>query len=112
GASVEEAEKKISKIFSDNQPWMDSSPRLSRLVSLSDLHFEKNLLDQVIPHGNPRNFWIFTVLAVLLLAVASVNFVNLSIARIGARMKEIGIRKIIGATKYHLFVQVMVETFL
>jgi putative ABC transport system permease protein len=110
GASVEEAEKKISKIFSDNQPWMESMT--SRLVPLRDLHFEVGLLDQVIAHGNFRNLWVFSILAILLLAVASVNFVNLSIARIGTRIKEIGIRKIVGASKYHLFVQVMVETFL
>lgn len=112
GASVEEAEKKISKIFSDNQPWSSSSHLVSRLVPLTDLHFEKSLLNQIIPHGNIRNLWVFTVLAVLLLAVASVNFVNLSIARIGVRMKEIGVRKIVGAAKHHLFAQVMVETFL
>jgi len=111
GASVEEAEKKISKIFSEGQPWRDKSPP-SRLVPLADLHFETDLLDRVIPHGNIRNLWIFSVLAVLLLAVASVNFVNLSIGRIGFRMKEFGIRKTIGASKYQLFIQVMVETFL
>ena len=111
GASVEEAEKKISKIFSDSEPWRDKSTP-SRLVPLANLHFETDLLERVIPHGNIRNLWIFTILAVLLLAVASVNFVNLSIARIGIRMKEIGIRKTIGASKYQLFIQVMVENFL
>lgn len=111
GASVEQVEKKISRIFSDNQPWMVNSPP-SRLVPLSDLHVEKDLLDQIISHGNSRNIWVFTILAMLLLAVASVNFVNLSLARIGFRMKEIGIRKTIGASKYQLFNQVMAETSL
>ncbi len=111
GASVAEAEEKISNIFSDHQPWRTQSPP-SRLLPLADLHFEKEILAGVIPHGNIRNLWIFTVLAVLLLAVASVNFVNLSVARIGIRMKEIGIRKTIGASRYQLFIQIMVETFL
>src|SRR5690606_25704815 len=100
-----------SRIFSDNQPWMENSPS-SRLVPLSDLHVEKDLLEQIISHGNTRNVWVFTILATLLLAVASVNFVNLSLARIGFRMKEIGIRKTIGASKYQLFNQVMLETSL
>src|SRR5690606_27099734 len=111
GASVEQAENKISRIFSDNQPWMENSPS-SRLVLLSDLHVEKDLLEHIISHGNTRNVWVFTILTTLLLAVASVNFVNLSLARIGFRIKEIGIRKTIGASKYQLFNQVMVETSL
>lgn len=113
GASLEEAEKKIAEIIAKNRPkWMADSPRRTKLVALTDLHFESGLLDQIIPHGNTLNLWIFSILAILLLGVASVNFVNLSIARIGTRLKEIGIRKTVGASKYHLFVQVMVETFL
>ncbi|WP_162415919.1 ABC transporter permease [Cyclobacterium roseum] len=113
GASVKEAEKKISEIITNNRPkWMADSPRKSKLVALTDLHFDRDLLDQTIPHGNTLNLWVFSILAILLLGVASVNFVNLSIARIGTRLKEIGIRKIVGASKHHLFVQVMVETFL
>jgi len=113
GASIEEAEKKIDQIIASNRPkWMATSPRKTQLAALTDLHFETELLDQIIQHGNIRNLWVFTILAVYLLAVASVNFVNLSIANIGSRIKEIGIRKIVGASKYQLFVQVMVETFL
>ncbi|MBD3628456.1 ABC transporter permease [Cyclobacterium sp.] len=113
GASLEEAEKKIAEIIASNRPpWMADSPRRTKLVALKDLHFEKGLLDQIIPHGNTLNLWVFSILAVLLLAVASVNFVNLSIARIGSRIKEIGIRKTVGASKQHLFIQAMVETFL
>lgn len=112
-ASIVEAEQKIAEIIARNRPsWMAESARRSKLVALRDLHFENGLLDQIIPHGNTLNLWVFTILAVLLLGVASVNFVNLSIARIGTRLKEIGIRKIVGASKNHLFVQVMVETFL
>ncbi|MEX2594134.1 MAG: ABC transporter permease [Anditalea sp.] len=113
GVSIEEAEGKIDQIIiSNRQKWMADSPRRTKLVALSDLHFETGLLDQIIPHGNTLNLWVFSILAILLLVVASVNFVNLAIARIGIRLKEIGIRKIVGASKNQLFVQVMVETFL
>ncbi|WP_439482740.1 FtsX-like permease family protein [Cyclobacterium plantarum] len=113
GASLEEAEQKIAEIIAGNRPpWMADSPRRTKLVALKDLHFETGLLDQIIPHGNTLNLWVFSILAVLLLAVGSVNFVNLAIARIGIRLREIGIRKIVGASKNQLFAQVMVETFL
>ncbi|MFC4874447.1 ABC transporter permease [Negadavirga shengliensis] len=109
--SVSQAERKITNIFHNNQPW-NKEIYINHLIPLMDLHFKQELSNPVIAKGNPRNLWIFTVLAILLLAVAGVNFVNLSIARIGFRMKEIGIRKIVGAAKNQLFAQVMVETML
>src|SRR5690606_22843596 len=84
----------------------------SQFVQLKELHFKQELAGNFIKHGNPQSVRIFTLLAVLLLIAASINFVNLSIARISLRMKEIGVRKIVGAAKRQLFAQVMSETTL
>jgi len=105
-----QAEEKITKVFMVNRD-QDSTMK-SRLVPIQDLHFKQELAGNFIKHGNPQSVRIFTLLAVLLLITASINFVNLSIARISLRMKEIGIRKIVGAAKRQLFAQVMVETIL
>ena len=53
---------------------------------------------------------IFGVIAILLLVIGAVNYVNLSTARALDRAKDVGIRKIIGANRLHLFLQFMTET--
>jgi putative ABC transport system permease protein len=55
---------------------------------------------------------IFMVVALLILVIACINYVNLSTARSMLRSKEISMRKIVGAAKSHLFMQFIVETAL
>ncbi|MCO5948671.1 ABC transporter permease [Mucilaginibacter flavidus] len=55
---------------------------------------------------------IFIVVALLILVIACINYVNLSTARSMLRSKEISMRKIVGAAKTHLFLQFIVETAL
>src|SRR5699024_10715747 len=55
---------------------------------------------------------IFMLVAVLLLTIAAINYVNLSTARSMLRAKEVSIRKITGATKSQLFFQFIAETLL
>lgn len=108
--SPHQAEEKITSVFMEHGG-QDSSI-VSRLIPIQDLHFKQELKGISFKHGNPQSVRIFTLLAVLLLITASINFVNLSIARVSLRMKEIGVRKVVGAEKRQLFGQVMVETML
>jgi len=55
---------------------------------------------------------VFIIITILLLAIAAVNYVNLSTARAMARAKEVSVRKVIGANKLHLFFQFVVETLI
>jgi putative ABC transport system permease protein len=59
-----------------------------------------------------RMVQIFMLVVILLLAIASINYVNLSTARSLIRAKEVSIRKIVGAKKQQLFFQFITETFL
>lgn len=112
GADKVDLESRITNVFHENQPANFGTSRIRQLLPIKDLHYQEALDNPMIPKGNPENIRIFTLLAVLLLITASVNFVNLSIARVGTRLKEIGIRKIIGAAKRQLFTQVISETAL
>lgn len=76
------------------------------LDPLKDMHL-------ITPDGNKsslRMVQIFGVIALLLLVIGAVNYVNLSTARAMTRAKEIGIRKIIGANRWQLFFQFVIET--
>ena len=59
-----------------------------------------------------KNVRLFTVIAIVLLSIACINYVNMVTARIHKRMKEISLRKIIGAKRFHLFIQLMNESLL
>ncbi|MDP4262210.1 MAG: ABC transporter permease [Bacteroidota bacterium] len=58
------------------------------------------------------NLYVFGIVALLILFVSCINYVNLSAARASARFKEIGVRKVLGAQRMQLIKQFMGETFL
>ncbi len=67
----------------------------------------------IAPDGNKSTLCmvqIFGIIAILLLVIGAVNYVNLSTARALDRAKDVGIRKIIGANRLHLFLQFITET--
>jgi hypothetical protein len=64
------------------------------LIALADMHFENDLQSSVIEHGNRNVVFIFGILGVLLLVIASINYVNLATARASLRAKEVSIKKI------------------
>lgn len=62
--------------------------------------------------GNAVYVYAFSVLGVLLLVVAGINYINLSVADFTTRARETGVRKVLGARKRQLLIQVTLETFL
>ncbi len=75
---------------------------------LSDIHFSQHKFD---PAKTANKTYVFgaIVLAILVLLISSINFVNLSVANLSTRYKEIGIRKTIGAIKEHILTQFINE---
>jgi len=57
-----------------------------------------------------KNVYLFSVIAISILAIACINYMNLVTARAGKRNREIGVRKIVGAKKFNLFGLLMGET--
>ena len=62
--------------------------------------------------GSLTQLYIFSAVALLILIIAAVNFINLSTAKIAGRMKEVGIRKTCGAVRSHLINQFLMESIL
>ncbi|PWT97431.1 MAG: ABC transporter permease [Bacteroidetes bacterium] len=83
-----------------------------QLQPLSDIH-TKSIYDyEMTGSGNLYYLKYLGVAAILILLIALINYVNLSTARSLERAKEVGVRKVVGATKYQLFRQFLTETFL
>lgn len=80
------------------------------LQSLADVHFSQGkLLDT--PKGNKQFSYIFSLLAVFILIIALLNYINLSTAKSAERAKEVGIRKVSGALRFQLMRQFLFESF-
>jgi putative ABC transport system permease protein len=78
---------------------------------LSDVHFSKNKHDDT-PKGNRHYNYLFSTLAIFILVIALLNYINLSTARAAERAKEVGIRKVSGALPFQLIRQFLFESFL
>ncbi|HEV3327312.1 MAG TPA: ABC transporter permease, partial [Puia sp.] len=78
------------------------------LQPLSDVHFNA---DYDGP-ASKRNLWVLSLIGVFLIITACVNFINLATARALNRAKEVGVRKVMGSLRSHLFWQFMIETAL
>jgi putative ABC transport system permease protein len=62
--------------------------------------------------GNQSNVYVFSIIAVFILLIACINFINLTTARSAERAKEVGIKKVVGANRGQLAWQFMVESVL
>lgn len=78
---------------------------------ITDIHFD-NSKEYDSPKGNLAFVLIFGFVALLILIIACINYVNLSLARFSKRLKEIGVRKTLGATKANIVFQFLFESFL
>jgi putative ABC transport system permease protein len=80
------------------------------LQHLPDIHLHSRLDYELEPNGNYSYIVTLSVIAVFLLVIASINFMNLSTATAGSRLREIGIRKVTGADRTRLFIQFIGES--
>ncbi len=60
-------------------------------------------------HGNIQFVYIFIIIAVFIILIACVNFINLSTARASGRAMEVGIRKVVGSDRTKLILQFLTE---
>jgi putative ABC transport system permease protein len=79
---------------------------------LTDIHLRSDLGDEFEANGDITYVYLFTSVALMILILACINFMNLATARAGLRAKEVGVRKAIGAAKHALVKQFMMESFL
>ncbi len=81
------------------------------LEPLEDLHFNAQTpLVATAPIGNRRTIFTFALVGFLILLSACFNYINLTIANVSRREKEVGLRKIIGATKKGIFSKFLLES--
>ena len=81
------------------------------LIPVKDIHFE-TLRNSFLKHGDKKLTNILFLLGVLLLVIACINYVNLTTSKASVRLKEVSVKKIVGAGRKQLFLQFVIESAL
>ncbi len=82
------------------------------LQPITDIHLKSDLTGDMEPYGNIQYVYIFSAVAVFMLLIACINFMNLSTAGASKRAREVGIRKVMGSLKAQLVKQFLLESLL
>jgi putative ABC transport system permease protein len=80
------------------------------LMPLTDIHLHSDRFPELAVNGNVQYVYIFSIVALFILLIACVNFMNLSTARSANRAREVGIRKVLGTGKNSLIRQFLAES--
>lgn len=102
-------ERQIDTIYRSGQP---ATKAQFFLQPITAIHLHSRLAGDVDGNGSIEYVNIFSMIAVFILLIACVNFINLSTALSGYRAKEVGIRKVLGTARPKLILQFICESLL
>jgi putative ABC transport system permease protein len=80
------------------------------LQPIRDIHLHSNLTGEIKPNGNITYVYILIAIAIFLIVIACINFMNLATAISVTRAREVGIRKIVGSTRRSIIRQFLLES--
>lgn len=82
------------------------------LMPLTAIHLHSNLTGEMSGNSSAQYVYIFSAIALFILIIACVNFMNLSTARSSNRAREVGVRKVLGSPRKYLIGQFLVESIM
>jgi len=111
GTSIKQFTAKVNQWF----PQRANNSELNYSFSfqpMKDVYLRSDFSGVQAVHGSIRNVYIFSGVAILLLLIACINFINLTVSRVFSRSKETGIRKVLGAQKLQLIIRFLSESLI
>ena len=124
GTDVLQLEKKLSSVIKnyflpaavtgggdkDEIAWVNSLN--FKLQPVKDIYLNQDEIGDNIHHGDIRYIWLFGIIAIFILVIAAINFINLSTAKSANRAKEVGLRLVAGSLRSSLIKQFLTESLL
>lgn len=109
---MEVFEPKLQPFYESYQEEQSIYPNVIYTQPLTSIHLHSHLKWELQANGDINSIRIFSVLALFVLLVSCLNYVNLTMAQSVRRFKEVGVRKVFGANKATLIGQFVIETLL
>jgi len=107
GSTPHDLERFLNEQFSAAQPGTVSS---FSLQPITEIYLKSGVTDDYAAVGDIQRLYLFGYIGILILIMAAINYVNLSAARASNRVKEIGVRKVVGASAPQIRRQFLVES--
>jgi putative ABC transport system permease protein len=82
------------------------------LQKLTDIHLDSDYMGEFKANGNRQSTYFLGIVAVLILVIAWINYINLATAKSIERAREVGVRKVMGSYRRHLVQQFILESFI
>jgi len=111
--NVTEMNAKINEVFQKHagDALKESGSNLTiELQPVTDIYLKSNITHELKQNGNISTVYIFIIVAILIVIISSINYINLSVANSSTRGLEVGLKKMFGAQKKSLFIQFLGES--
>ncbi len=110
-SSADQLAAKLAGLSKEHTMVNGGIPSRLHIRPLKDIYFHSSdLVNSPFPEGNITDVHVYSAIGLLTLLIACINFIILSTGRGTVRTKEVGVRKVVGASRFDLSKQVMIET--
>jgi len=112
GFNHKQIDSRLPYFIDKYYPGGKECPKEMYLFPLVDFRLKSRHITSIMSASHPASVIVIISIGILLLVIVSINFINLSIARYMRRVKEVAMRKIVGASRMQLTIQFMSESLL